>query len=218
MRTLALAAIACLSFTNGAQAAPSSAGRLEFEVLRNGEPFGRHTVVVSGSGPNLRAQTNVVLRAGAGPVTLYRYEQSCSETWNSGALAAIDCNTLKDGRRTRVRGAVQGSELRITGARGEMEFALDIAPTSWWTRPAVYARSMLNTETGDLMAMRVTRMGRETIDAGGERIQADRVRVQGTLAVDLWYDAQGRWVGCAFTVRNQRIEYRLASPLSAAPS
>ncbi len=68
------------------------------------------------------------------------------------------------------------------------------------------------------MRVRVTNMGRETIDVEGQRIQADRVRVQGTLTVDLWYDAQGRWVGCEFTARGQRVEYRLTTALSSAPA
>ncbi len=42
-------------------------------------------------------------------------------------------------------------------------------------------------------------MGRENFTLDGRTIQADRVRVQGTLTSDLWYDAEGRWVGCAFT-------------------
>jgi hypothetical protein len=69
------------------------------------------------------------------------------------------------------------------------------------------------------MRVRVTHMGRENFQIGSRRIQADRVRVQGaTMNGDLWYDAEGRWVGCTFTARGQRIQYRLATPVTSAPA
>jgi hypothetical protein len=45
--------------------------------------------------------------------------------------------------------------------------------------------------------------------ASGARIDARHVRMTGTLTVDLWYDASGRWVGCVFTARGQEIRYVL---------
>ncbi|GAM99312.1 hypothetical protein U91I_02960 [alpha proteobacterium U9-1i] len=77
---------------------------------------------------------------------------------------------------------------------------------------------MIDAETGARMPISVTRVGRETRNVGGASIQTDHIRVRGTLTVDLWYDLSGRWVGCAFTVRGQRIEYRLTTPLTAAPA
>lgn len=218
MRSLILPALAALCLSSAATAAPSDDGQLRFDVTRNGQPFGQHTITVSDVGDTLRARSQVALRANVGPLTVFRLEQTCTETWSDGVLAALDCSTLKDGRRTRVRAALQDGRLRVTGAEGENWFPLGVFPTSWWTRPPSDATTLLDTETGAPMPVRVTRMGRETIEVGGRQIQADRIRVQGTLTADLWYDAQGRWVGCEFTARGQRVEYRLASPLSAAPA
>jgi opacity protein-like surface antigen len=218
MRSLALAALAALSLSTAAAAAPSDAGRLVFDVTRNGEPFGQHTITVSGAGNGLRAQSRVALRATVGPLTVYRLEQTCSETWSNGVLAGLNCSTLKDGRRTQVRAESQNGRLRVVGAEGENFFPLGAFPTSWWTRPPVGSTTLIDTQTGEPMRVRVTRMGRETIEVGGRSVQADRFRVQGTLTADLWYDTQGRWVGCAFTARGQHVEYRLATPLSAAPA
>lgn len=219
MRSLALAAIAALSLSSlPATAAPSAAGRTEFEVLRNGQPFGRHVITVSGAGDSLTAQSLLTMSAGVGPLTVFRYEQSCTETWTAGALAGLRCSTLKDGRRLRVSAEREQDVLHVSGARGQTTFPLGTFPTSWWTRPPVAASSLLNTETGQPMRVRVTRIGRETIEVAGQRIQAEHFRVQGTVTADLWYDESGRWVGCAATIRGQHITYRLASPLAAAPA
>jgi hypothetical protein len=219
MRSIALAAAAVLCFaTPAATGAPSDAGRLEFDVTRNGQPFGRHTITVSSDASNLRARSDVALRVDVGPLTVFRLEQSCSETWGDGVLSELDCSTLKDGRRTRVRGELRDGRLRVVGADGETWFPLGAFPTSWWTMPPANATSLIDTETGEAMPVRVSRMGRETITVGGRSIQADRVRVRGALTVDLWYDTQGRWVACEFEARGQRVEYRLATPLSDAPA
>jgi hypothetical protein len=218
MRSFTLAALAAFSLSTAATASPSDAGRLVFDVTRNGHAFGQHSVTVSSAGEGLRAQSRVTLRANVGPLTVFRLEQTCSETWRNGVLAGLNCSTLKDGRRTQVRAELRNGRLRVIGADGENWFPLGAIPTSWWTRPPAGTTTLIDTETGEPMRVRVTRMGRETIEVGGRRIQADRIRVQGTLTADLWYDAHGRWVGCAFTARGQRIEYRLSTPLSAAPA
>lgn len=218
MRSLALAALAALCLTGAATATPSDAGQTVFDVTRNGEPFGRHTIAVTGTEENLRAHTEVAFRVDVGPLTMYRLEQNCTEVWEDGALSGLSCTTLKDGRRTRVRAEQRGGRLRVTGAGGEHWFPLSAMPASWWTRPPSESTTMIDTQTGAPMRVRVTRMGRETIEAGGQHIQADRIRVHGALTVDLWYDTEGRWVGCAFTTRGQNIRYRLASPLNGLPA
>ena len=218
MRNFIFAAFAALAFTSPAVAAPQSAGSATFDVLRNGQPFGRHTVSVTRSGDGFAVQSNVSLRVGAGPVTLYRYTQACSETWNANTLTGLRCSTLKEGQRTQVSAARSGDTLDVTGGPGARDFPLGAWPTTWWTRPPANVSSMLNTETGAPMNVRVTDLGVESFDAGGTHIQAHRIRVQGTLTVDLWYDDSGRWVGCEFTARGQRVTYRLTSPRASAPA
>src|SRR5690606_10471150 len=123
MRSMALAALAALVLSSTpASATPSGAGRLAFDVTRNGQPFGRHTITVSGVGADLRAVTNVSLRATLGPITAYSLEQTCSERWARGALTSVVCSTTKDGRRTQVRVETVGGRLRVTGAEGARWF------------------------------------------------------------------------------------------------
>ena len=56
----------------------------------------------------------------------------------------------------------------------------------------------------------VEQLGVELFDGPDGTVEAERVRMTGTLTVDLWYDGNGRWIGCEFEVRGQRIQYRLA--------
>ena len=160
----------------------------------------------------------MALRVAAGSLTLFRYDHTCTETWREANLMRLDCQTFKEGRRLLVSAEMRGGALHVVGADGDAVLPGDIRPTSWWLRPPAGADAMLDTEAGTRLPLRVTNMGREVITVGGQRISADHVRVQGSVTLDLWYDDDGRWVRSAFTIQGQRIEYRLASPLAAAPA
>ena len=131
MRTILIATFAMLLCLDPAAAAPTVAGRTEFEVLRNGQPFGRHTIVVSGNRDGMEAETNVSLSARLGPVVLYRWEQHCTETWSTGVLTGLNCSTLKDGRRVIVRARRDGERLIVNGGGGGSAFPIGTLPTSW---------------------------------------------------------------------------------------
>ncbi|MFZ4122641.1 MAG: DUF6134 family protein [Caulobacterales bacterium] len=216
MRTLLVAFFAL--FCASQAYAATNPGRLEFNVTRNGQPFGSHRVEVSQAGNELIVRNVVALRANVGPVTAFRYEHTCTERWRQGSLQGLQCQTLKDGRRLRMSASTTATGIETQGPQGVHRFPLTAAPTSWWTRQTLQATAFIDTETGASMPVSVTPMGRETISVAGRSVVADRFRVLGSIALDVWYDQQGHWVRCAFTARGQRIEYQLTSPISSAPS
>lgn len=209
----ALLVLAGSLFCTPAVAAPSAPGRVEFEVLRQGRPFGRHVVTVTERNGELVADSHARLRADLGPLTLFRYEQTCRETWRDGVLISLRCTTRRNGRGANVEAARADGVMRVTGGAAPLSLPLTTLPSNWWSRPPVSVRELINTETGDRMPVRITSMGREEHNG----VSANRVRVQGTLTLDLWYDDAGRWIGCAFTAEGQHVEYRLVSPVAAAP-
>lgn len=220
MKRLLMAAGLALALAGSALANPSTIpGRVEFDVTRNGQPFGRHTVVVNRAADGqLSVRNEATLRATVGPVTVYRYELRCSEAWRAGELQSMQCTTRKNGRNLNMTATRGATQVTTQGSGGAHAFPLNVAPTSWWTRAALTGRPLIDSETGAPMNVRVRRVGLETITVNGRAIQAERFTVQGTLAVDLWYDRSGRWVGCRFVAQGQTIDYRLTSPLEAAPA
>jgi hypothetical protein len=198
--------------------AAAAPGHVEFEVLRDGQSFGRQSAIVSEQDGELIAETRATLHAGLGPITLFSYTQRCSESWRDGALARLRCATRQNGRAKGVEGRLADGALRMNGMTGTIEFPAGTLPTSWWTRPPLSTREMINSETGARLPVRITLIGRETIPIDGARITADHIRVQGTLAVDLWYDDAGHWIGCAFTAHGQQITYRLLTRPAQGPS
>ncbi len=220
MRPFQLSVFAALALVTIAQpaAAGERPGRIEFEILRGGQPFGRQVINVTRTNGGVVAETSADLRANLGPMTVFRYSQRCRETWRDGALVGLNCTTRQNGRTKTAAAELSGERIAVTGTAGASEFAAHILPTSWWTRPPLTTREMINTETGARLPVRITLIGRETIEVGGQSIAADHIRVQGTLTVDLWYDDQGRWVSCAFSMSGQHMTYRLLTPRSNGPA
>ncbi|MBI1360249.1 MAG: hypothetical protein GC155_08190 [Alphaproteobacteria bacterium] len=215
---LAAAWVAAAAGALQASAEAPTPGRIDFEVLRGGAHFGDQGVEVTRTASGVVARTSADLRAGFGPLTLFHYTQNCRETWVGDTLSGLACSTLKNGKRTEVDVAPAENGLQVTAGKTSQTFPANALPTSWWRRPPPGQYEMINTETGEPLPVTVTRIGEETINIGGARIVADHVRVSGTLTVDLWYDADGHWVDCAFTASGQHMTYRLKSNPGEAPS
>lgn len=193
-------------------------GRVEFEIFREGHHFGRQAVTVSEESGQLAAKVQADLRAALGPVTLFSYSQRCNEIWREGTLVNLSCATRQNGRGLSVQAHLAGDKLEVRGASGPASFPAGVLPTSWWTRPPLTTSLMVNSQNGARLPVRVSLLGRDTLQIQGQRITADHIRVQGTLAVDLWYDAQGHWVSCAFAMLGQHFTYRLLTPPSEGPA
>lgn len=214
------ASAACLAAP--ALAEPKSPGRIEFEVFHDGQPFGRQAVSVTKVDGKLIAESSADLKAKIGPVTIFTYAQTCRETWSGDRLAGLSCSTTKGGKKIAVEGKPEGGAIHVasTGKRtsAKAAFPIDAIPTAWWSKPKLGKYDMINVETGEALPVVVMLVGRETRDIGGKKIEADHIRVSGTLTVDLWYDDAGRWIDCAFKASGQKMTYRLVTPIHEAPA
>lgn len=183
---------------------------IRFNVLRQGKPFGSHTVTFeSGPGGALVAKTAVSLKAGLGPVTLFRYRLEASETWKNGALLALTGKVYDDGKQRSVTASRAGDVLNVDGTDYKGKAPGGIIAASHWNFAQTKASQLLSTEDGEILKVKVTAIGREQIEAGGKLIEAEHFRLDSAVDVDLWYDETGRWVKLAFEARGQQIEYVL---------
>lgn len=200
----------CTSLIAVLTAAPAVAADVPddiyFEVLRNGSRFGEHVVRFSeGEEGQVLVDIGIELSVRFGPLTVFRYEHEASEIWRDGRLIEMQAETLKDGERNRVRIARESAD----ALRAMSGLIPDLIPSSHWLGYEQGTAQILNTETGEPMDVVITDLGVETIETPSGQRDARRIRMEGSVTVDLWYDAEGRWVGCAFDVRGQSIVYRL---------
>lgn len=216
MKTMILcAAAACLASTasaniNGAAWSPEDGDVIAFDVLRKGKPFGEHVISfdVSDDGTVI-AKTNVSLRAGFGPITVFKYELSSEETWRDNALVALTGRLVENGDEETVEATLKDGSLVVDGTAYSGDAPSDIIPSSHWNIREISGERMLSTENGEIIEFTVETLGTETLDIGGAEIETTKYLLDSDIDVELWYDDQGRWLKLAFEARGQTIEYRL---------
>ncbi|MHA6288546.1 DUF6134 family protein [Maricaulis sp. CAU 1757] len=195
---VALVSACSLSAFDSAPLSPVPASPPEdvvFDVFRNGASFGEHRIDFEATGPNgFTAEVDISLRAGVGPLTLFRYEHNSAEVWRGGELQSVTGSTLKDGDRLTYE---------VDGA----DPVLDLVPSSHWAGYEPGTDQVLNTETGEVMDVAVEDLGLVSFESANGIVEARHIRLSGSLTVDLWYDSEGRWIGCEFEARGQTIRY-----------
>ena len=200
---------------------PADGERIVFDVYRKGDiEFGTHEVAFERDGGDVVARTTIRLRAGFGPITVFRYEHDATERWNDGRLMLLTSRTLKDGETYEVSARYEDGMISVDGEdpdEGSVSLTLppDILSSSHWHGYPADMREMLNTEHGTVMETTVEDLGRTEIEGDGGMIPVRHIRLSSSLVVDLYYDENGRWAGCEFDARGQSVRYvRRADPVS----
>ena len=199
--------------TSDASWAPSPGDVIEFDVLRKGKPFGSHSVKFGqDSQGRLTATTDVNLKAGLGPITVFKYELDATEVWEDGQLVSLTGQVDDDGDEGAVKAARSGDGLEVEGTEYDGVVAGSIVPTSHWNFAATNSSKLLSTGNGEILEVTVSEQGNETIRVAGKEIETTRYLMDSDIDVMLWYDQAGRWMKLAFEARGQDIEYVLAKP------
>ena len=65
---------------------------------------------------------------------------------------------------------------------------------AYWNPQILNAQRLLNSQTGEFLAVKITAQGEETVDVRGKPLSARRHRISGpSLQIDLWY-ADDQWI------------------------
>jgi hypothetical protein len=189
---------------------PEDGDTISFTVLRKGKDFGTHTVSFDvQSDDSFTATSTVDLRAGLGPITVFRYELDTTETWEGGRLVGLTGTTNDDGDDESVEASLEGDQLNVNGTGYSGRAPAGIIPSSHWNIQEAFSTRILSTESGEILDVEVSKIGEDTVSIGGEDVQATHYRLVSDITVDLWYDDQNRWVKLGFEARGQQIDYVL---------
>ncbi len=175
----------------------------------DGGALGTHVVSFKRNGDTLTVKTAVALKVEFGPITFFDYAHDVTEKYLGGKLMWVGSRTKKDGKwQTLAAEAVEGGiDVKGSGYKGLLKGM--VIPSTHWNEDEMKQAAMFSTETGKMLPMKVVDRGIEQIKAGGATISARRFDVTSELSASFWYDADGRWVKCAFVAEGSKIEYVL---------
>ena len=180
------------------------AGRIDFDILRQGSSIGRHSLRFRREGPLLKVDIEIDIDISLAFIPIFSYRHRNSEVWKADRLVSLETETDDDGERHRVSAWAVPEGLRVEGTGGSFLAPADIVPTSYWNERTLSQTALLDTQGGTVMEVLVEPAGRETLASGRD---ARRYRISGDLEVELWYSAAGEWLKIAFEARGAEISY-----------
>lgn len=200
----ALSAALCLF---AALPASADSRTLAFDVLRGGSPIGTHVVSIRTSGPRTEVSIEIDLEVRFAFLTVYRYTHRSRETWSGDRLVALEAATDDNGTRTNVAARAAPDGIAVEGSAGRYVAPADTYPTSYWRRDKVRRTQLLDTQSGKLVSVINTGLGARDMPVDGAAQPVEVYRVDGELAAEVGYAADGSWATLAFEARGARIDY-----------
>jgi len=199
-------------FLGGAARAQASAvpdgRRMAFELHRDGNRIGTHTLTFSRRGDDLVVDVAIDIEVKVAFITVFRYEHRNQEIWRDGRLLSLDARTNHDGDHYRVVAKATGDGLQVDGSGGRFTAPADTISTSWWNDAYVRRDQLLDSEKGKMMQASTKVVGRGPVEiAGGRSLDATHYRTSGEVKVQTWF-AQEQWVGMSFIAFDQEVVYR----------
>jgi hypothetical protein len=174
--------------------AHASIATWDFRVLLDGRDIGRHTFTREENGEGARVVSEASFDVRFLFLSAYRYQHRAEESWRGGCLVSLEARTDDNGERkdvsTRPRGCVSS-------------FA-------YWDPVILRAERLLNAQTGEIVPVRFTALGVESIAVRGRPTPAARHRLTAPgLSIDLWY-AGADWVALESSLEGgRRLRYEL---------
>ena len=198
MRAL-IAIVAALAATAAAASSQGMSGRetgreWNFRVLLDGKEVGWHRYVVRADGDATEVESRAQFDVRFLFLDAYRYRHEARERWRGACLDELQSRTETNGTVEAVAAVASDEALVVAGPAGDARLPGCVMSFAYWDPRVLGATRLLNSQTGELLPVRVDARGTERVTVAGRSVPATRHRLSAPeLQIDLWY-ADGRWV------------------------
>lgn len=201
-----------LAFVSACALGSADAAEWRFRVLLDGVAIGEHrfSVIRAEDERQVVSEADFVVKFLGIPV--YRYRHQASESWRGDCVTQLAAFTDDDGKVSRVRARAADDGRLDVSVNGASRSLAGCTMTFAYWNPALRQQTLLlNPQSGAQERVRVHRLGDGAVDVRGEPVVAQHWRIEGPAApLDVWYSAQGDWIGLDATVAGgRRLSYRL---------
>ncbi len=184
-------------------------GEIIFDIYRNNQRVGAHTVTLKEDGDTLRVQSHSEISIRILGLPLYSFSYSSREVWQHGQLLSIEAETNDNGDKSTMRAQRHNGMLTVFGASRQTLAPGEIYPTTHWNSGVIGSTQILNTITAQINTISMQELGIEKVETGSGTRLARHFAYRGDLETDLWYDMKGHWVKMRFPGNDGvPIEYR----------
>lgn len=181
----------------------------QFKVLLDNKPIGQHTFSLRENNDNriLTSQANFNVKFLF--INAYQYQHSATETWNGDCLNNLEAKTIENDKTTIINGTAENNRFLLN--QGKQTLPACVMTFAYWNPKILTQNKLLNPQTGDYLDSKIKNLGKETISVQGQEKQAERYQISTSkFNIDLWYGANGEWLGLTSTTpEGRKIQYVL---------
>lgn len=142
-------------------------------------------------------------------VPVYSYRHRNVERWADGCLVGLESETDDNGRSLAVRARPADDGLRVDAGGADQALEGCVRSFAYWDRDFLQAERLLNSQDGSMVDIDVQGPLPSTFRADGVDLAAERFRISGekNLVIDVWYAADGSWLGLETERKGRTIRY-----------
>lgn len=184
----------------------------DYTVRRGGSVIGSFHFAVSDDGARREVKTemNILVKLLIFPI--YRATHQRTEVWQDGRLQSLEGTAVYNAKHYQMRLAFEGGRYALTTNGATATLTAPVVTFVPWLTPITGEATMV-TEKGKSHALTLSRAGSETIRVGGREYVAERYRMAGEKARDLWFDAEGILLQASYEASGELLEVqRLFAP------
>jgi hypothetical protein len=191
-------------------AASAAGGEWNFRVLLDGKEVGWHRYIVRGDGAATEVESRAQFDVRILMLNAYSYRHTARERWRGACLDQLESRTETNGRVEKVAAMANDDAVVVAGPSGDARLPGCVMSFAYWDPRILRATRLLNSQTGELLPVKVAEQGTEQVNVAGRTVAATRHRLSAPdLQIDLWY-ADGRWVALeAPTPGGRTLRYEL---------
>jgi hypothetical protein len=184
-------------YANGASA--GDVETREFRVLVDGKHAGNAQMTIHQADDgtlSMHCDTDITVKIG--PFRAYTYKYRGRETWKDGRLVRFQSTCKDDGKSFDVQAEAKDDGLHVLVNGEEHVTYAGVWLTSYWQEPDKKKYDtvipLLDADCGRDLDGRLTLIAAEQRTVEGRAQQIKHFQLNGTVHVDLWYDAARRLV------------------------
>lgn len=181
-----------------------------FRVLLDGREIGRHEFTLRESGNAMELRSDAQLDVRLLFFSAWKYVHEAVEQWDGNCLKSLESRTEVNGRSQAVSATKQDGGFSVERAAGRERHDGCVMSFAYWNPEILNERALLNAQNGELLPVRITTLGQETVTVRGEPVRATRHRISGRgVLIDVWY-AGDRWIALEAQAQgDRRLRYEL---------
>lgn len=203
------AAVFLLSLSWNSQASPGhslhDSRQMNFTVYLDDKEIGYHRYELTNTGSAKQVIAEAEFEVNFLFITAYRYRHRNTETWRGDCLQRIRSETNANGELHQVEGEQTDEGFELRTMDGQSQPGDCIKTFAYWNPEILTSNKLLNSQTGELIPVRLQELPVESKQIMGEMVPVLRYQLIGEgVELELWYGRDDSWLGLESKTANGR--------------